>query len=334
MAQMAIAHKLLSTMESYLLIIVASPSSLKLCRQLNNYYKLSYLTLFRIPGFARPVISTVLSFVCDLARIELVNIVASVISKSLFFKNSQVILSGDGIGFSNLPEWNSNLMGKRLNNFHAGNTKDLSPYSINPPFKKWLKNNCIDRPSITINNYELHDKIIKLIESTSLVVNKKLIEKHYEFKYIDVCLIALSAFSENNRITEDDEVALVNHLLISKASQDCIILLKPHPFNCNSKIVKLKKLLREKFADVILLDNAQPVEFLLSYAYKNWPNFTFFSFQQSAVSALLIDNFIGQNVLEFGFGTDLLHFYWSKTDLKSRLFYENWISSALQTFNP
>lgn len=284
----------------------------------------------RIPFAFRGGFSFALNLLIKCFNLLVANVIVNRISPSLFPANSRLILSGDAFGFSNLPEWNSRLSARTVIASNESSLLDLSPYSITPSYKCWVTANQPVAPSFSIDHPVIHSKIQNLIQDSLLFVSDSFgINDIFSYSSRKVCLLALSAFSENQRITMHNEVELVVERLLEVVTPGTVVFLKPHPFDSPRKINLILGRLRNIYPTVLAVPDIAPVEFLLQFAFIHFKDFLFVSFQQSAISAIILDHTSGLSSLRFGFGSNLLRKYWNGCDLESRLLYEQWVNALI-----
>lgn len=313
------------------ILCFGSIESNALIARLINKKKFNLLLSPRIPKALRKMLAFALGSVAGCFRLNVANIVASKISPSIFLHQGQTVISGDGFGFSNLPEWNARISANTINNINASSCLDLSPYSISPSYSSWVKDHQIGHPALSIRDPLVDSKIQNIIQGFSLSFAHSFFGGNDIFAYSDcnICLIALSAFSENDRITLINEIDLVYERVLEVAKPNSVILLKPHPFNSPRKTKLMLSKLQKTYPAVEVVRDVAPVEFLIHIAFGHFKDFMFLSFQQSAVSSILVDRVKGLSSLRFGFGSDLLHRYWNSWDLEPRLNYERWVNALI-----
>lgn len=332
-SQAAILDSILFASSNIIVIVFGSSQCLSLAKQLVDDNKYTLICIPRVPGFIRSLSSTVLSILAHYLALDATNIVVSHISPSLSLRGGRTIFSGDGFGFSNLPSWNPALA-NRKSYVHQINCENFAPYTLTPDYEEFRNGICNTPPRILINNASIHTRIISSLNSLDSVSQSCFGCQSVGDYFKAACtLVAMSAFSENYRITPSDEIQIILYRLKQVARCDSTIFLKPHPFNSELKVQSLFRQLKDIYPKVYIVPDIFPVEYLLCYAFKNFCSFKFLSFQQSALSSLLIDAVRGKEVLEFGFGISLIERFWCKEDMQSRIIYEDWISSAIKNFS-
>lgn len=331
-SQVAIVSSLSISSSKPLVIVLGSRECLSLVRLLIDPKEYKLICMPRVPSPLRGLATFALSCFSIILSLEKSNVVVSTISPSLFPRGYNIIISGDGFGFANFPSWNANLS-KRKPNTTINKYINLAPYSLEPTYEDFIIDNCRLSPSLVINNSTVHELIVSSINnSVSMAGSCFGCQSIDNFHDSSCALIALSAFSENFRIDLENEIQITLCRVKEIVQNDSIIFLKPHPFDSNVKVKLLVERLRNLYPMVFLVPDILPVEFLLAYAFKNFSYFKFLSFQQSALSCLLIDARRGLEALKFGFGRPLLEQFWGKEDMFSRLIYEDWVNSTIVSF--